>query len=340
MQKDFHYNVIRVLAEKAGFKAEEAQIIAYASQYVDDATEYSPIKLPKYVKYDFERLKDNIFDPICSAHKGLQFLGDFKKSVQMKIYFSFHFLPPEIYTNQKMYSYITEPNSNFGKALMNKAIENFNSKENSRTYKLIALGIAIHTYADTWAHQGFSGRKSSTENNVEDIKLWLDKEWDNLNAINRVRNSLLPEIGHAEAYHYPDLPYLNWEYKKGKDKSKKVTRNNLDIYIDAVENIYNYLSNVSPQPSSNLSKIKPQLIKGLSYIEDDYEKRAEKYQKLFPEIGFHYNPDDWKNEVLNTEPKEFSTDILSSEKPEYKWLIFHKAALNQRNFVIERIKPL
>ncbi|MBN2662871.1 MAG: hypothetical protein JXR68_04405 [Bacteroidales bacterium] len=339
MQKDFHYNVIRILAEKSGFTANEAQIIAYSSQFVDDATEFSPIKIPEDVKCDFSRLNENILDPVCTAHKGLQFLGDFKKSVQMKIYFSFHFLPPEIYTNQKNYDYITKSNSNFGKALMNKAIENFNSNTNSRTYNLIALGIALHTYADTWSHQGFSGRKSTEENNVEDIKLWSDKKWDNIKAINRLRNLILPEIGHAEAYHYPDLPYLNWEYKKNA-KLKQITRNNLDIFINAVENIYNYLSKISPNAPQNISEIKPQLIKGLSYVEDDYKKRAEKYQKIFPEIGFHYNPEDWKNEVLNTKSKKFSTDIINREKPIYKWLIFHQAALDQRNYVIERIKPL
>jgi len=38
MKKDFHYSVIKILSEKAGFEAEDAQIIAHASQYVDDAT--------------------------------------------------------------------------------------------------------------------------------------------------------------------------------------------------------------------------------------------------------------------------------------------------------------
>ena len=51
MQIDFHYCTIRVLAEKAGFSHEEAQTIAIASQYIDDATLYRPIRLQSFLKF-------------------------------------------------------------------------------------------------------------------------------------------------------------------------------------------------------------------------------------------------------------------------------------------------
>lgn len=341
MQKDFHYNVIRILAEKSGFPANEAQIIAYASQYVDDATEFNHITIPECIDFDFERIENHNFNPICSAHKGLQFLGDFKKSVQLKIYFSFHFLPPEIFKGQDNYDYVTKPNSNFAQALMNNAINNFKSLNNSRIYNLIALGIAIHTYADTWAHQGFSGRKSTTENSVEKISIWENEDWDDLNAIKSFKNRLLPEIGHAEAYHYPDLPYIRWKYKKGEDTNlEQITRNNLDIYIDAAEKIYDYFTKVAPTNGVQISDFKAKLVKGLSYVNEDYSKREKKYKSLFPEIGFHYDNENWKNNVLNPIEKQFSTDFLEEKKTTYKWLIFHKAALNQRNFITKRIKPI
>jgi hypothetical protein len=43
MQKDFHYDIIYAIAKEAGYKDDEAYIIAYSSQYVDDNTdrEYS-----------------------------------------------------------------------------------------------------------------------------------------------------------------------------------------------------------------------------------------------------------------------------------------------------------
>jgi hypothetical protein len=47
MQKDFHYGVIYALAKEAGYKEDEAYVIAHSSQYVDDNTdrEYSVVGL-------------------------------------------------------------------------------------------------------------------------------------------------------------------------------------------------------------------------------------------------------------------------------------------------------
>lgn len=39
MQKDFHYDIVYALAREAGYKDDEAYIIAHSSQYVDDNTD-------------------------------------------------------------------------------------------------------------------------------------------------------------------------------------------------------------------------------------------------------------------------------------------------------------
>ncbi len=61
MQIDFHYHLIYVLAEQAGFNRDsgngemEAGIIAYASQYVDDNNDNQVIgaeEEPSYIKGD------------------------------------------------------------------------------------------------------------------------------------------------------------------------------------------------------------------------------------------------------------------------------------------------
>ncbi len=43
MQKDFHFDMVYALAKEAGYKEDEAYVIAHSSQYVDDNTdrEYS-----------------------------------------------------------------------------------------------------------------------------------------------------------------------------------------------------------------------------------------------------------------------------------------------------------
>jgi hypothetical protein len=62
MEQDFHYYTIYHLSVLAGFSKSDAQTIAYASQYVDDATESEPIR-------PFE---DQYFDTARTAHYNLE----------------------------------------------------------------------------------------------------------------------------------------------------------------------------------------------------------------------------------------------------------------------------
>lgn len=336
MQKDFHYYTIRILSEKAGFSPEESQTIAYASQLVDDATEHKPMKLPVKYSVDFPRLKNNMFDPVCTAHKGIQFLQDFKKKTQMQIYMCFHFLPAEIFYGQKEYSYITYPNSNFANVIIDNAVKNFTNFPNNKIYNLIALGIAIHTFSDTWAHQNFSGAHNK-DNSIEKIKIWENGRWINLTRISRFRNNLMPDIGHAEAFHYPDLPFMNWSYKKIINR-ENITRNNLGTFIDAAENVYNIFQKITKK-GHKWADFSGRLVQCLANVENSLTQRCNYYKYTFPEIGFFYTPSIWKKEVFSI-PKQTLTNNLIKEPKNFKWFLFHKAAWEQRKFILSKIKKL
>jgi len=148
MQIDFHYYCIFVLANLAGFSQEDAKTIAYSSQFVDDSRDSKRIKI-----------KDYAYDTVRTAHNSIYF---YKWNVQKKIYFPFHFIPPEVLKNNGSFSYVTKPNSNFAQMVIDEAI---NDQTDLRLYR---MGVALHTYADTWAHQNFSGRKHR-ENNTENF---------------------------------------------------------------------------------------------------------------------------------------------------------------------------
>ncbi len=337
MQKDFHYFVIRILSEKAGFSPEEAQTIAYASQYVDDATEHKPIKLPLNFTIEYPRIDGYYFDPVCTAHKGLQFLQDFKKNAQMQIYMCFHFLPEEPYFNQVKYSYLTKANSTFAKLLLTRAKNYFLEKPDERTFNLINLGIALHTYADTWSHHNFSGTHSHRDNNIERIRIWENRRWQILSRAGRFRNKLMPEIGHAEAYHYPDLPFITWRFQRIKDK-ETFTRNNLDMFIDAAEKIFDFLCQFNDK-HKKWTDFADKLIYCLSNADYSLSRRSNFYKVNFPEIGFHYSPVQWKNEVLNKTSKTLAMPLKRNSE-DIKWFLFHKAAWEQRKFILNNIKPL
>ena len=118
MQKDFHYYCIGILARGAGFNSKDAITIAYASQYVDDATESKPITLTN--KDSGFKLR---FDPTRTAYFGLK-ASDW--SIHKRVYVPFHFIPPYPfdYTRAlaylKPYKYVTEPGSSFATMLLTK----------------------------------------------------------------------------------------------------------------------------------------------------------------------------------------------------------------------------
>ena len=155
MQLDFHFYCTAVLARAAGFSSREALLIGYCAQYVDDATESETIHIqvasgqPAFP-----------FEPTCTSYNFLdptQGLGSITWAAQKRIFIPFHFIPPhplDLTTPNLPFSYITEPHSPFAEFLLNEA-----ARDKHPVRRLCRIGIALHTYADTWAHRGFTGKK-------------------------------------------------------------------------------------------------------------------------------------------------------------------------------------
>lgn len=349
MKIDFHYYTIKLLAEKAGFPAGEAQTIAYASQYVDDATEYRKIHLKTTpdLNFNFERLDGEYFDPVCTAHKGVQLLNSFKKSVQRKIYISFHFIPPRMYNGNGKYDFHTIPDNNFINRYLSLCIKQLQDAEpGSRTRKLIKLGIALHSYADTWAHQGFSGRHSARDNDIERISIYNDHKWMPIQFIEQLEFNAMPDIGHAEAVHFPDESHLTWKYKYSKSKTE-VIRDNTLIFLDAAQAIFRLLCSIqNKEPANQWQALENKLLKCFRFKTKSLDEKVAFIQKQFPSVEFDYNDTLWKKQALKKELTDSDKGIRifsDRQKPnfkeeELKWFYFHSEALEQRKFVMKHIK--
>lgn len=332
MDIDMHYYGIGFLARAAGFTKQHALIIAYASQYVDDATESEPI-----------RVGDTIFDPVRTAHYGLK---AFDWDVQKKIYIPFHFIPahpfdPSLSTS----SLVTEQNSAFANMVFRQA----GRKSSDELSRLIGIGLSLHTLADSWAHQGFSGMKEPI-NDVESIQLFQDGSWKHL-FLQNIFLDVLPKVGHAEAGLYPDESYLRWKYTQASTK-KEIERDNLKEYSNAAETIHRLLVAVKKSEAASVlpwKEIKPHILALLANPEANIEKRCEKWRSLYKAFfgnasGFEYDPLQWRREALGKKDIEWD-DLRQSEFErlsfsmtsrfyESKWVKFHRAALRQRNFVL------
>ncbi|MBW1836358.1 MAG: hypothetical protein JRI99_05255, partial [Deltaproteobacteria bacterium] len=183
MQIDGHHTLTYIAARLAGFGHNQASIIAYSAQYVDDATNSGTIHFKNGAMYK----------RISSAHKMLDYRNT-DELANHQVWIPFHFLPG---------------------------------------YALHRLGIAMHVYADTWSHQGFSGvnHEINEVNDLESNNKKLDR-----NFFKKIASFFLSEsfpLGHGAALSYPDRPDLIWKYKNGLDEP--VERNNPEIFLEAVD---------------------------------------------------------------------------------------------------------
>ncbi|HCL56708.1 MAG TPA: hypothetical protein DHW82_06825 [Spirochaetia bacterium] len=348
MEKDFHYYLIRILAEKSGFSAEEAQVIAYASQYVDDATESKTIKIdhiPDKIlkKYRNPKTEKNKFDPVCTAHNGLQHFSGFKKSIQYKVYIPFHFLPD---LDSKTQSMVVRRDPFFTRKLIFKTLKNLKEKRNEKN--LIRLGILFHVYADSWSHENFSGRHSIFENNVSSIHFLKGKKWESVSYWEQVKLNLLPAIGHAEAGVYPDKSFLVWKVGKNFTRNK-ASRNNSLLFLEAAERIYQILFHFLDKKGEEWCDFEKRILKSFQNEVFDIDEKCLVFEKEFPEIHFHYDKEEWRRQALqeensfdrydweNLKRKDYKK-LLYSFKGDFKWFLFHLEALKHRNFILKKIK--
>lgn len=338
MQKDFHYCCIKYLASVAGFEEKDAQAIAYACQYVDDATENKGIRIRNLPDIAGVLVAEGKFEPTCTAHKGIQYVSGLSKDVQRKVYISFHFIPPEPYGGEKQYDYRVRPNAPFIRSLVESAGEFCKTARNDERLRgLIRLGIALHAYGDSWSHKHFSGRWNAGDNDIERIRVWNGNQWKPVTCYN-----ILPDIGHAEALELPDQSHITWQYEH--DQSGEVIyRHNTEESLHAAETIYDLLCSITGvQP--RWEAYRRSVRKCLELPTDSVEKKFDGWKKHFPEVRFRYDPEKWRADALSGERHNWEHFLTTEEfgVPEatgdLKWFFFHTEAKRQRETVMRQIR--
>jgi hypothetical protein len=84
--------------------------------------------------------------------------------------------------------------------------------DKDKTYSLHRLGITVHVYADTFAHQGFSGVNQKI-NEVSDLSSGNAESFFE-SMKNFFMSSMFP-LGHGASISHPDKPFLTWRYTDG-----------------------------------------------------------------------------------------------------------------------------
>ena len=364
MQIDFHYYCIAVVCRAAGFNANDSLTIAYASQYTDDATESELIRI--------QTEGDLKFDPVRTSYKGLEVIESITWSAQKRIWIPFHFLPPAPFDPalHTTFNFVTQPakENTFADLLLKEA---GNEPTSNYPYRLCRIGVALHAYADTWAHRGFSGRYERSENDVESIYLKNPKTGNfELLGIENVLFDSLPEIGHAEAGYFADLAYQHWKYRH---QNEIVERDNPTDFITAAHEIYLKLSQMEKIGGAtpiDWDDLKPRIQKLFltagkkpksyeryimpayrAFQASDAKSRCVNWQREFTDLlpaGYEYDPYAWKREAIDQENIQWDNyteqdwaQMLPIKIKEgfwrSSWVNFHRAALHQRHLVLEHL---
>ena len=199
MDFEFHYYITGLIANRAGFSIEDSKTIAYASQFVDH-------NFMVYDVADGDKSTDEVYSNYISQTKDV-----FKPRLDMmRIHTLFHFVPGDPLApsarrkDGHMHLLNTTPNSVLSQRMIAGALD---------TGNLYRIGIASHTYVDTWAHQNFVGLNDS---------------------FNGFPGNMVPNLGHSDAFLYPDRVGRKWT----DPRLLNTEIDNNERFILAAENLF------------------------------------------------------------------------------------------------------
>lgn len=342
MQIDFHHTVTYVAARFAGFGHEDAEIIAYASQYVDDATNSGTIHFDNGAMYT----------RISSAHPTVDPVNLDNTSNHL-VWLPFHFLPGNggLAAGQ-------DPDGKFIEKILcrpgnqNPIAQDMVAcalEERGKPGALQRLGITLHVYADTWAHQGFAGvlHPVNDVNEMEDTghSGVFPKEW-----VTDLLGHLVPPLGHGRAQVFPDMPFLSWRYENGRKEI--LARSNTETFLqaaDAMCRVMQRYRHVDPVglPSTVLDKIRTLFTRQETCTAKAEDRHQVWLEALgadafgFGAIQLSYHDDgegSWKAQALGSSEDQssypYSPAFLQSP-----WKRFHDALQQHRLTLLHQILP-
>ncbi len=288
MDIDFHFATIYVLSRWANFGPTSSKIIATCSELVDDNFDSTP--------FSDEEEEKNLAAGIKVRYSCQNVWGNLSGKGNEDIWIPFHFLPG-LQGETEEEQLICKKHSVLSEALQDRLEET--TLDNSNY--VFRLGIGLHVFADTWAHQEFAGINNAV-NSVKDLLFttqgsMIEKVLDDVldsKIISTLLDTVLP-LGHAAAVHCPDMPYLWWKSGERFTDGRK----NWDEFIDAASECYEILQKVSGVEMTGLTEVQRNKLEHCfkTIQSDDIEERFNKWMDLIHHnfFGFDYFDEEDKN---------------------------------------------
>lgn len=310
MNINYHYFTIKALTTSAGFTEDDAQLIAEYSQFVDDFDTYRYLffkDIPDYAQYLATKIDDGwLFKPVTTGFNSFfDYVRLSDESNQKKILIPFHFMTKDpltvVKTDRKDYRVV--PVTMEQPSLLQGLLGNVRDLYlNSPTCEnMIRIGTLLHIYADSYAHQRFSG-------------FW---NWENYAYLKDVVNNItlknvtpsyhpdlyfhVPSIGHPNVSSAPDESFASFTMIQQYDQGEKFpykanySRRNCLEFLKASREILNYLRScqkLGKIDDAEWNTLSAKLNQGFLITEKDVSKLISHWSAIFPDVDFHYDKND------------------------------------------------
>nr|MBF0222140.1 hypothetical protein [Desulfobulbaceae bacterium] len=357
MQIDMHYYGVYALARAAGMKPEFAEIVATASQFVDDNEKKGNLEFCDGGRLDFE----------ATAHHYIDF-KNVDKEDQRQIWVPFHFLPGGIDDDDyadRLICRIGDENNAVVTALKSYVLADLHEK-----FSLSLVGSFAHIYADTFSHYGFcgisdpvnqvkndefvfynihDGHKRTLLDKIKAFRARYPKEGGALQVFKSFfAENITGALGHGAVLVYPDLPYLSWSFIYDADGRFSGVRDNQKTFLLGCRALYDFFREVlSANPDFSIGttrefadiedRVKRILtVRGDKVVRAQAWKQAAAAQQLYDGLGGipDYDRDFWVDRRERLIDTDDSKHVASM--PIYR---FYQAVAVLRNTILRKVLP-
>ncbi len=329
MNISYHYFAIKTLARKAGFDEIYAQQIATFSQYIDDYNAYAYrrysnipewAKLAPYDMYISSLLNPFNFNPVTTGFwDWIDLITLITPRSQKFTVSPFHFIPRD-HSSMKENDNRTVPATlNDGSIISdqltiakNKFINAISDKEKMNA--LMQIGSRLHTFADTYAHQLFSGFNEKCNNAVlvqvinnmtgaDETERYRSRILVFLEKLQEILKGHQPAIGHMMIEHVPDYPWISFtmNFPLPDGGTGTHTRSNTSEFVRVSKEIMDYLRSclsLPPISGEEWHQFTDKLVQGFFFDETGFSDEGNliralvnHWSNVFEEEGYTYSYD-------------------------------------------------
>jgi hypothetical protein len=314
MDVDFHYYATYAAAKFAGWNDTEAETIAYAAQFVDEfnmsyGSSSEPwsfavpsIRRPKLGMFRVDEINSESGKSKIRPRRTVQGTIECATNLHVRkdIWMPFHFLPGNYGKkserdkrhiiregcSDKNFDLLCRPFSPLAIAMINDLLD-FNKNHDGYHYLLQLIGLRMHVFADTWAHQDFIGDGNKSINDCLGYYNFIEKgecleqlNWDKLAAFKAdsnmgfAPNVQLPRayLGHGRLGHFPDYSWCRYYYSPAwmqmGSNTKMLVRDNPVVFQTAFFEIVKVLYALKYKLSIYPNRVTLDLIFGTRKVDE------------------------------------------------------------------------